>query len=97
MKVKYNSFDKRFQAEFEADNQKELFEQLARFQEVFEVGCCGKCKSARVNHRVRVVEDNKYFELACLDCGHTFGFGQNKKGNTLFPKGEWTKWTPENK
>jgi hypothetical protein len=83
--------------EVEAANQKELFEQIADVQEVFDAETeCRLCHSKTIRFQVRTVDDNKYYEMVC-DCGGQFSFGQNKKGNTLFPKRDkgthgWTKY-----
>ena len=56
MKVTYTSNNGRITAEFESDTQRELFEQLSRFQEVFDEGSCGKCSSEKLRCVVRTVE-----------------------------------------
>lgn len=86
MKVEYVSANKRLKVSFEG-NEKELFKQLAHFQEVFEKNnVCGKCNSDEVTFSTRNVEGNDYYEKVCGKCGHKFQYGQNKKGDTLFPK-----------
>lgn len=89
---------------FEAPNQKALFEELARHQEVFDsdthCGCCGK---PNLRFRVRNVTDKKnptrkynYYELACLDCGARLSYGQSNDQVSLFPKrtDENGNWLP---
>tara|TARA_Y100001938_G_scaffold145561_1_gene222497 strand:+ start:2524 stop:2853 length:330 start_codon:yes stop_codon:yes gene_type:complete len=106
MKVKYQSG--KISVEFDCDTQKELFAQLASFQEVFCETKCGKCGSENLKFVVRQVDGNEYHEIRCLDCGAKLQFGVNKKGGALFPKRKdgdgnwlpdkgWTKWNPKTK
>jgi hypothetical protein len=84
--------------ELEAGNQKDLFEKLSDYQEVFGVTKCGKCKSEELKFVVREDKDkNKYYELQCK-CGARLSFGSHKIGETLFPKrkGDDDKWLPDN-
>lgn len=108
MKVNYTTNNGRVSVEVEADTQKEIFKQLALFQEVFDESKCGKCKSENLRFVVRTVEDNDYYELRCLDCGAKLAFGVNKTGGTLFPKRKddegnykgvrgWVKWNHDTK
>ena len=53
MKISYTTASKRITAEFDADTQRELFTQIARFQEVFEETKCGKCGSENLKFVVR--------------------------------------------
>jgi len=107
VKAHYRTKNGQITFEVQGEQVKDLFEQIAGVQEVFEAECeCGLCKSKNVNFRVRTVDDNKYYELAC-ECGARFQFGQNKKGGGLFPKrkdkesmllpnGGWAKWNGKN-
>jgi hypothetical protein len=95
MKAKYKVGDK---LEFELDGagQKELFKEIASIQEIFGETKCGICGSENIKFVVRVVDDNEYYELRCMDCGAILSYGQHKKGGTLFPKrkdadGKWMK------
>jgi len=103
MRVTYTSNNGRISAEFESDTQRELFEQLSRFQEVFDEGSCGKCSSEKLRCVVRTVEDNHYYEIRCTECSAKLEFGSMKKGGGLFPKRKdkdgnwlpdrgWVKW-----
>lgn len=101
MKVEYVSRNKQFKVTFEGSSEKDLFAQVAHFQEVFENNSvCGNknCNSTNVAFNVRVVDDNPYYEKVCQDCKSKFQYGQNKKGDTLFPRFDkgWHKWTPDN-
>jgi len=88
--------------ELETSDQKDFVEQMAKIQEVV-VHRCGKCGAGaeEMTFQVRVVDDNKYYELKCNKCFATLAFGSHKKGGTLFPKryteeeGE-KKWLPDN-
>lgn len=108
MKVRYNSINGRLSVELEGDSQKEIFGELAAFQEVFEHARCGKCNQPNVKFVVRNVDDNDFYEMHCLDCRARLSFGQHKKGGSLFPSKKdkegkwlpnngWTVYTPENK
>jgi len=102
MKVTYTTVNG-MSVELDGDDQKSIFKNLGAFQEVFDETTCAKCGSTHVRFITRMVEDNEYFEIRCLDCGATLSFGQTKKGNRLFPKRKdkegnwlpdrgWVKW-----
>jgi len=91
--------------ELEDKDQKSVFKELAALSEVFGENICGKCNSINLRYMVRVVDDNEFYEIRCLDCGSVLAFGSHKKGNTLFPKRKdtegkylenkgWVKWVP---
>lgn len=97
LRLEYVSKNKQFKATFEGKGEKEVFEQIAQFQEVFETnGVCGLCDSDRVNFSVREVDGNNYYEKICQNCKGKFAYGQHKQGGTLFPNNTkgWHKWTP---
>ena len=90
--------------EFEADNQKELFEAWANCHEVMSHNECGECGKSNIKPQVRINNDNKFYELVCKDCKAVFALGAHKKNNTLFPKvfeiieengEEVKKWLPD--
>lgn len=106
MKVVYTTKNGRFSTEIEGDSQRDVFEGVARFQEVFEESKCGKCGCEDVRFVVRNVDDNLYYELRCTSCAARLSFGANKKGGGLFPKRKdadgkwldaygWVKWNPK--
>jgi ribosomal protein L40E len=106
MRLTYTTRNGRIKVEIDGESQKDLFESLSKFQEVFDESSCGKCGSENLRFVVRSVEDNLYYELRCLDCGARLAFGANKKGGGLFPKrkdndgkwlpdGGWVKWNPK--
>ncbi len=74
----------------EADNQLDLFKQLASLTEVFGEPACAKCGSEYA-YRVRTVGEGKkqysYAECVCKnkDCRSKLAFGQSEDG-ALFPK-----------
>lgn len=95
MKVVFNTGT--ITAELEGKDQQELFEEIARFQEVFgDLECSAVIDgelhtSDKVVFRVRTdSEENKYYELMCIDNGplrfYKKIFGCHKKGGGLFPK-----------
>lgn len=104
MKVNFNAG--MCSVEVEGNSQKEVFKQLAEFQEVFDNSRCGACESTNVRFVVRNVDDNEFFEIRCKDCGAKLAFGSHKKGNSLFPKRKnsegnyienqgWQKYVPQ--
>jgi ribosomal protein L40E len=106
MRLTYTTRNGRIKVEIDGESQKDLFESLSKFQEVFDESSCGKCGSENLRFVVRSVEDNLYYDLRCLDCGARLAFGANKKGGGLFPKrkdndgkwlpdGGWVKWNPK--
>lgn len=107
MEAQYKSHNGRLMFKIEGGTQKELFENIADIQEVFESdSVCGMCRSADIHFRVREVQGNKYFELRCGACNAQFAFGQNKDMKSLFPKRKddqgnwlpnrgWFKYTPK--
>ena len=105
MKVNYQTRNGRLSVELEGDSQRDIFQEIARFQEVFEETVCGKCGSDNIRFVVRNVDDNLYYELRCADCGAKLSFGSHKKGGGLFPKRKdgdnwwpdrgWVKWNPK--
>lgn len=108
MKVSYTTGDKRLTVEVEGKDNKEIFSQLAVFQEIYETRKCGACQSERVQFVVREVQGNTYYEIRCLDCGATLAFGQKRADGSLFPKKKdkegnylpnngWVKWVDRSK
>ena len=90
------------------ETQKEVFKELAAFEEVFGESSCGKCSSENLRFVVRENDGNEYYEIRCVDCGARLAFGSHKKGGGLFPRrkdaegnwlpdGGWTKWNPKTK
>ena len=97
--------------ELEAKTQKEMFEQLATWEEIFGIEKCGKCESTHIRFVVRTAKKGEktysYPELHCEKCRARLAFGthDNDKG-TLFPKRKdesgayfnhngWTKYNKE--
>lgn len=104
MKLEYASKNNRFKVCIEGESQRDVFEAISSFQEVFEEDTCGKCGSQDIKYVTRNVDDNIYYELRCNNagCRAKMAFGANKKGGSLFPKrkdgenwlpdGGWVKW-----
>lgn len=111
MKITYSSRDGRLAAEIEGKSQKDLFQSISSFQEVFEINTCGACgEEGMLRFVVRNVDDNDFYELHCtnVNCRSRLAFGQHKKGDSLFPvrkdkegkwlpKSGWIKWNPDTK
>ena len=82
--------------ELTGNSDKELWDQLARFQEVFEnLSCRVKIdntwyESDNVRFIHRTVDQYHYYELRCIEPGPLFGyrmdFGQRQDGGNFFPK-----------
>ena len=87
--------------ELEAETHKDLFSQLASFQEVFGETKCGKCGDERLRYIVRTnKDDDEFYEIRCENCGAKLAFGLMKKGGAMFPKrsegkGSDRKWLPD--
>lgn len=104
MEAQYKTRDGRLIFKVDAENQKEIFKQIAVTQEVFEAETeCGCCHSKEIRFRVRTVDKHDFYEVACGGCGARFEFGQHKNGRSLFPKRRaedgtalpnrgWAKW-----
>src|SRR5687768_5915989 len=96
MQIVYKTRNGRMEFTIEAKDHLDAFEQLSAIQEVFEDLTCtnGKVSSDVVKFVVREVEDNKYYEVHCVDTTEPNKalryarkrFGVHKKGKTLFPK-----------
>ena len=103
----------KLEIELEAKTQKEMFEHLAIWEEIFGIEKCGKCGKPNLKFVVRSAKkDDKtynYPEIHCKDCYARLGFGthDNDKG-TLFPKRKdadgnylsdngWQRWDKEQK
>jgi len=107
MRLSYTTKNNRLQVEIEGESQRDLFNELNKFQEVFESDVCGKCQGEDIQYVVRTVDDNQYYELKCKSCGAKLAFGAHKKGGGLFPKRKdgdtwlpdngWQKWNPKSK
>ena len=99
MKVRFTSG--RLSVEVEGEKQKDIFQQIASFQEVFEHNKCLACQCEETRFVVRIVEDNDFYEMHCTNktCLARLAFGQHKsKAGTLFPKrkDQDGKWLPNN-
>jgi len=106
MEILYRTRNGRFTFKVEAPTEKAGWERIAQLEDVFEADdTCGCCGCTNIRHRVRTHQDNKYYELRCLECNAQLSFGQHKTGDTLFPKRSnesgplpnrgWYKWQPK--
>lgn len=93
MQVTYNS-NGSLVVVVDGSNQKEIFEKLAEFQEVFNLKHTingTEVDPAHIRLVVREVDDNKFYEMRYTGpdkdlWGYKLQFGSHKKGNTLFPR-----------
>lgn len=86
MKVLYKSNNGQFEAEFDAKDQREMFEQVAAFQEVFEQSYKDSSGPYKLVHR-QDKDKNDYYEVHHTGKPYkVLRFGCNKQGRTLFPK-----------
>ena len=86
MNITYTTQNSRLRVELEANNAKDAFKQLAEFQEIYDESACGVCTSEDIYYRVRTVEGNDFYEMACRKCNARLAYGQHKVGGGLFPK-----------
>ena len=74
----------------EAEQEDELFKQIARIQEIFQHNGCGACGSFNIKFVCRLdSSDNDWLEITCQDCRAKLIFGRTKKGGLIFPKIKW--------
>lgn len=72
--------------ELEGETPKELFQDLAEVQSVFEADkACGKCNNTNLQFRVRTTQDGTFYEMLCMACTAALTFGQRRDGG-LYPK-----------
>lgn len=103
MKLQFTTADGRMTVEIEGSKLTDLFEGVARFQEVFEDNTATKGgeTSNDVRYVVREVDGNKYYEKR-VNSGPLRGvkksYGVHKVGGGLFPKSKDAddKWLPDN-
>lgn len=110
MELTYNTKDKSMVAKFEADGEPDLFKQLAKFQEVFEIPVCRNKEgdeSTEYKFVLRKNEaDDEFFEVVCTDVSKPrllyakiiYGLHKNKKEG-MYPKygKRWVKYDTKNK
>jgi len=76
------------------NDHKELFSNMASYQEVFDNTKCGKCGCEQLRYVTRQdQEENTYYEIRCtnIGCLAKLAFGAHKKTETLFPKRKYGK------
>lgn len=98
MTARYMTTNRQLTFEITGATQQEVFEELAKIQEVFDTETsCGCCDGTSIKYQHRNVQGNDFHELVCRNpqCRARFSFGHVKqpKGD-LFPKrknkdGEW--------
>jgi len=85
MKIRYQSKN-RLWFEWDASTTKEVFEHLAKLQEIFDISHCGCCQSTDIRFVMRENEGFQFYELRCNECHAKLEFGQRREGGELFPK-----------
>jgi hypothetical protein len=95
--------------EIEGADQKAIFAERSKYEEVFGQKQCGACKSSDIRYVVRKVVSGKktyeYYELHCQKCHARLAYGLHQEGGTLFPKRKdeqgnylenngWVKYNP---
>lgn len=90
MSIKANiKVDSNLSFQVEEENESELFQGIARVQELFSSTQCGKCKSRNIRYVCRKdSSDNPWLELVCREskCRAKLSFGKTKKGDFIYPK-----------
>ena len=82
----------------EAEQEDELFKQIARVQEIFQHNGCGACGSPNIKFVCRLDNsDNDWLEITCQDCRAKLVFGRTKKGGLIFPKIKWDQLSEKQK
>lgn len=98
MVAKYLTTNRQLTFEITGATQQEVFEELAKIQEVFDTeNVCGVCDGTSIKYQHRSVQGNDFHELVCKNaaCRARFSFGHSKQDKgALFPKrknkdGEW--------
>jgi hypothetical protein len=108
MELSYTTKDGRMTVKLSGETQKDIFKELAKFQEVFELPTCkNKAGEESTDTRfiVRNVDDNEYYEVQCIDVSKPnllyskIAYGCHKKGGGLFPKNgrKWVKYDSKDK
>jgi hypothetical protein len=99
MKVTYNCKKINTVFEFDVDDVKKTFDQLAHIQEIFEQEKCGKCGNTGFKlSRRDVAKGSKTFtyrEVVCQKCFHRLSIGQKLADQSLFPQRNYKDGTPK--
>lgn len=84
MKATYKTKSGRLVFETEGESAADIVTELAKVQEIFDETHCGVCKSENIRWQHRVVDENSFYEMLCLEpkCRAKLECGQHKK-----PKG----------
>lgn len=104
MQVTYKTRNGQIAITAQGETVKALFKEVASIIEVFDSDKeCGKCRGKEIAPRVRTIDKDCYYEIACLnrECRATLSLGQTKEGGMLFvkrkdkndewlPNGGWT-------
>jgi Zn ribbon nucleic-acid-binding protein len=102
MKIRWKT--DRIEIEVDGADTKDCFAELAGAIEVFGVSTCGACDSTNTVPVTRENKGNHFYEVRCVDCGCSIGFGQRKSDGALYPRRKdqdgnligtngWSKWS----
>ena len=109
MIVRYRSANGHLEFQFDAPTQKDVWAKLAAIQQCFEIKCCGRCQSQKLEFKhITTGEGYEYLKMHCVECTAQLNMGQHKEGGGLWPKtrdtdgnemecGGWSVWEPEHK
>ena len=89
LEVTYKTRNGRMAIKASGNTPKEVFGNMASLVEVLDAAdVCGKCQDAGIVPRVRTIDKDSYYELACTNpkCRATLSFGQTREGGLLFAK-----------
>ena len=110
MTARYMTTNRQLTFEITGATQQEVFEELAKIQEVFDTeNTCGVCDGTSIKYQHRNVQGNDFHELVCRNpnCRARFSFGHSKQDKgALFPKRKnkdnewlpnrgWEKYNPQ--
>lgn len=89
LEVTYKTRNGRMAIKASGNTPKEVFGNMASLVEVLDAAdVCGKCGDTGIVPKVRTIDKDSYYELACtnLKCRATLSFGQTREGGLLFAK-----------
>ena len=89
LEVTYKTRNGRMAIKATGNTPKEVFGNMASLVEILDAAAvCGKCGDAGIVPRMRTIDKDAYYEMACTNpkCRATLSFGQTREGGLLFAK-----------